>query len=89
MVVKMIPTIEEIFRMLSLGEMSYIRAEDYVREHIKMGYESENIKDLRVYIAVKAMQAMLSNPGCTLGPLSQIPSAAFEVADAMIKESDK
>jgi len=35
------------------------------------------------------MQAMLSNPGCTLGPLSQIPSAAFEVADAMIKESDK
>jgi hypothetical protein len=44
---------------------------------------------LRVYIAVKAMQAMLSNPGCTLGPLSQIPSAAFEVADAMIKESAK
>lgn len=44
---------------------------------------------LRQYIAVKAMQAMLSNPGCTLGPLSQMPSAAFEVADAMIKESAK
>ena len=44
---------------------------------------------LRVYIAVKAMQAMLSNPGCTLGPLSQMPSAAFQLADAMIKESAK
>jgi hypothetical protein len=40
---------------------------------------------LRDYFAAKAMQAMLSNPGCNLGPLSQIPSAAFEMADAMLK----
>jgi hypothetical protein len=60
----------------------------YTDWHIKTGGFARD-KTLRVYIAVKAMQAMLSNPGCTLGPLSQMPSAAFEMADAMIKERAK
>jgi hypothetical protein len=43
---------------------------------------------LRDYFAAKAMQALLSNPECPLGPLSQVPSAAYEMADAMLEARD-
>jgi hypothetical protein len=52
--------------------------------HFDLG-ATEHGMTLRDYIAAKAMQGMLSNPGCTLGPLSQVPSAAYEMADAMMK----
>lgn len=41
--------------------------------------------DLRDYFAAKAMQAMIANPDCPLCPLTIIPKAAYEIADAMME----
>lgn len=49
-------------------------------------YESEHRGlSLRDYLAARAMQGMLANPDCDLGPLTEIPGAAYEMADAMLK----
>jgi hypothetical protein len=37
----MIPTIEDIFHMLSEGRLSFDEAEDYVREHIRLAANNE------------------------------------------------
>ena len=37
----MIPTIEDIFHLLSRGEMSFDTAEAYVREHIRLAANNE------------------------------------------------
>lgn len=39
---------------------------------------------LRDYFAAKAMAAML-HPECPLGPLNEVPSAAYKMADAMME----
>jgi len=63
-------------------------AKDYTNWMVKTGGFARDMT-MRDYFAAKAMQAMLSNPRCTLDPLSQMPSAAFEMADAMLKERAK
>lgn len=44
---------------------------------------------LRDYFAARAMQGMLSNPECDLGPLTEIPQAAWDMADAMLRKRNK
>jgi hypothetical protein len=39
---------------------------------------------LREYLAAHAMQGMLANSECDLGPLTEIPQAAVKMADAML-----
>lgn len=63
-------------------------AKDYTDWHIKTGGFARDMT-LRDYFAGLAMQAILSNSGRTLGPLSQIPSVAFQMADAMLEERAK
>ena len=91
----MIPTIEDIFHMLSRVEISFDTAEAYVREHLKMGCDSENIKDLRDHIAGLAMQAQLNNPGINKliasgdVTIANVCESSYEWADAMLKERAK
>jgi hypothetical protein len=44
---------------------------------------------IRDYFAAQAMQAMLANPHCDLNPLREVIPAAYELADAMLKEREK
>ena len=44
---------------------------------------------LRDYFAAKAMQGILSSPQYWIGEDSQLVNAAYELADAMLKEREK
>lgn len=59
---------------------------DYLSQHGKKNPEGMTLRD---YFAAKAMQAMLSNPECDLGPLTEIPRAAWDMADAMLRKRQK
>lgn len=45
--------------------------------------------DLSDYFAAKAMQAMIANPDCPLCPQTEIPKAAYRIADAMMEARTK
>ena len=40
---------------------------------------------LRDYFAAKAMQAMVANADCFIDPITEVPNAAFKIADAMME----
>jgi hypothetical protein len=42
--------------------------------------------NLRTYIAIEVMKALLSNPDCELDPIREVVPASFKIADAMIEE---
>lgn len=59
----MIPSIEDIFHALSRGEMSFEDAEKYVRRHLELASEHDNMLDV---FAGLAMQSLLHQED--LGP---------------------
>jgi hypothetical protein len=77
----MIPSIEEIFHMLSEGRLSFDEAEQYVREHLRLAANSE-IK-LRDYFAGLAMQSLLDRKLTTSVRL--VPQDAYQMANAMLE----
>ena len=81
----MIPTIEDIFHLLSRGEMSFDTAEAYVREHIRLAANSE-VKTRDVFAGM-AMNACMLNSSL---PYSVEHAAlhakrAYQQADAMLE----
>ena len=53
----MIPAIEDIFHALSRGDMSFDDAEKFVRGHIALTSDQDNMRD---YFAAKAFQVRLA-----------------------------
>lgn len=59
-------------------------AKDYTDWHIKTGGFARDMT-LRDHFAGLAMQALIDNDGL----FSEIPTQAYEIADAMLKERNK
>lgn len=81
----MIPSIEDIFHMLSEGRLSFDEAEQYVREHLRLAANNE--VELRDMFAGTAMNAGLLNSSL---PVSAEHAAlhakrAYQQADAMLE----
>ena len=57
--------------------------------NMKGGYDITGGMNLRDYFAAKAMQGILSSPQYWIGEDSQLVNAAYEMADAMLKEREK
>jgi hypothetical protein len=81
----MIPAIEDIFHALSRGEMTFDDAEKYVRAHLALASDHDNMRDR---FAALAMNAGLLNSSL---PVSAEHAAlhakrAYQQADAMLKE---
>lgn len=84
----MIPAIEDIFHALSRGEMTFDDAEKYVRAHIDLASNKDEMRDV---FAGLAMNACLLNSSL---PYSEENAAvhakrAYQQADAMIWERSK
>ena len=63
----------------------------FPRDHAQDGH---NGMDLRDYLAAKALQGLLANPGCDYTPMTasaqaQAVADAYGLADAMLQERDK
>jgi hypothetical protein len=76
----MIPSIEEIFHMLSEGYLSFDDAEKYVREHVRLAASNE-IKTRDMFAGL-AMQVLLDHKLKT--SVSLVPIDAYGIADAML-----
>ena len=89
----MIPTIEDILRMLQNEECSLAQANQWIEQHLEMAADGQEEKEQRNDIAIVAMNGLLSN--CE--PMDVISSnfrleivaASYQIADAMILESNK
>ena len=84
----MIPSIEDIFHALSRGDTSFDDAEKFVRAHIALASDQDNMRDV---FAGLAMNAGLLNSSL---PVSAEHAAlhakrAYQQADAMIWERSK
>jgi len=84
----MIPSIEDIFHWLSRGDMSFVDAEKYVRAHLALASDYDNMRDV---FAALAMNAGLLDSSL---PVSAEHAAlhakrAYQQADAMIWERSK
>jgi hypothetical protein len=80
----MIPAIEDIFQALSRGEMTFDDAENFVRAHINLVSDQDNMRDV---FAGLALNAGLLNSSL---PVSAEHAAlhakrAYQQADAMLK----
>lgn len=83
----MIPAIEDIFHLLSRGEISFANAENYVREHIRLAVSNE--VELRDMFAAHAVPAFVYPEAwqSTVGEISKdVAFNAYAVADAMLAE---
>jgi len=86
----MIPTIEDIFHILSRGEMTFDDAEMYVRAHIRMASTTDDLTDLRDHFAGLAMSGLVGAWGAhDIQDYTEIASDAYTLADAMLKERFK
>ena len=87
----MIPTIEDIFQILSRGEMTFDDAEMYVRAHIRMASTTDDLTDLRDHFAGLAMNACLLDSSLPYSAENAATHArrAYQQADAMLKERAK
>jgi hypothetical protein len=84
----MIPAIEDIFHILSRGEMTFSGAEMYVREHIRLA--ANNGVKLRDHFAGLAMSGLVGAWGAhDIQDYTEIASDAYTLADAMLKERFK
>jgi hypothetical protein len=84
----MIPSIEDIFHWLSRGDMSFADAENFVRAHLALASDQDNMRDV---FAGLAMNAGLLNSSL---PVSAEHAAlhakrAYQQADAMLAERSK
>ena len=84
----MIPSIEDIFHALSRGDMTFDDAEKFVRAHIALASDQDNMRDV---FAGLALNAGLLNSSL---PVSAEHAAlhakrAYQQADAMIWERSK
>lgn len=86
----MILAIEDIFHALSRGEMTFDDAEKYVRAHIDLANDRDNMRDL---FAGLSMQELLHQED--LGPhfvdvrKTALAKQAYIMADAMLRERAK
>jgi hypothetical protein len=80
----MIPAIEDIFHALSRGDMSFDDAEKYVRAHIALASDQDNMRDV---FAGLAMNACLLNSSLPYSAENAATHAkrAYQQADAMLK----
>ena len=80
----MIPAIEDIFHALSRGDMSFDDAEKYVRAHIALVSDQDNMRDV---FAGLAMNACLLNSSLAYSAENAATHAkrAYQQADAMLK----
>jgi hypothetical protein len=84
----MIPSIEDIFHWLSRGDMSFVDAEKYVRAHLVLASDHDNMRDM---FAGLALNAGLLNSSL---PVSAEHAAlhakrAYQQADYMLLERAK
>jgi hypothetical protein len=84
----MIPSIEDIFHSLSRGDMSFADAENFVRAHLALDSDQDNMRDVFAGLALNA--DLLNSPL----PVSEEHAAwhakrAYQQADAMIWERSK
>lgn len=82
----MIPAIEDIFHLLSRGEISFANAEMYVREHIRLAVSNE--VELRDMFAAHAVSAFVHPEAwqSTVGEISkEVAFNAYALADAMLE----
>ena len=84
----MIPAIEDIFHALSRGDLSFDDAEKFVRAHLALASDQDNMRDV---FAGLAMNAGLLNSSL---PVSAEHAAlhakrAYQQADAMLAERSK
>lgn len=81
----MIPSIEDIFHALSRGDMSFDDAEKYVRAHIKLANEHDQMRDV---FAGLAMSACVLNSALPYSAESAATHAerAYQQADAMLAQ---
>jgi hypothetical protein len=85
----MIPSIEDIFHSLSRGDMSFADAENFVRAHLALASDQDNMRDM---FAAHAMSAFVHPEEwqSTVGELSRnVAFNAYALADAMIWERSK
>jgi hypothetical protein len=84
----MIPSIEDIFHALSRGDMSFDDAEKFVRAHIALVSDQDNMRDV---FAGLAMNACLLNSALPYSAENAAVHAqrAYQQADAMIWERSK
>ena len=80
----MIPAIEDIFHALSRGDMSFDDAEKFVRAHIALASDQDNMRDV---FAGLAMNACLLNSSLPYSAENAATHAkrAYQQADAMLK----
>ena len=80
----MIPAIEDIFHALSRGDMSFDDAEKFVRAHIALASDQDNMRDV---FAGLAMNAGLLNSSLPVSAENAATHAkrAYQQADAMLK----
>jgi len=84
----MIPSIEDIFHLLSRGEMTFDDAEKYVREHIRIASKTDDQEALRDHFAGLAMQGDFAS-GIDYARADITARRAYQVADAMLVERDQ
>lgn len=84
----MIPSIEDIFHALSRGDMSFDDAEKYVRAHIDLASNQDNMRDV---FAAMALNASLLNSSLPVSAEHAPVHAkrAYQQADAMLAERSK
>jgi hypothetical protein len=83
----MIPTIEDIFNLLSQGALSFDEAEMYVSEHIRLAAKNE-VK-LRDVFAGQALQGRLSRGDSARFTYSELAESAYDMADTMLAVRDE
>ena len=84
----MIPSIEDIFHALLRGEMTFDDAEKFVRAHIALASDQDNMRDV---FAGLAMNACVLNSALPYSAENAAVHAqrAYQQADAMIWERSK
>lgn len=84
----MIPAIEDIFHLLSRGEISFADAEKYVREHVRVASNTDDQEALRDHFAGLAMQGDFAS-GIDSARFHITAERAYQMADAMLVERDQ
>ena len=80
----MIPAIEDIFHALSRGEMTFDDAEKYVRAHINLVSDQDNMRDVFAGFALNAGLLNSSLP-VSAEHAAMHAKRAYQQADAMLK----
>ena len=84
----MIPSIEDIFHSLSRGDMSFADAEKYVRAHIELASDHDNMRDLFAGLAMIACM-LGANRAFTAEDAATHAKRAYQQGAAMMVERAK